>query len=285
MKNVFDIPQSLREAIDKVASIDHEPIVAQTAWRRDLDVRPIILHGGLFNRHLNEVYIGSVKNYHITDSVAGEIHTALNFPKDISHDVISSLNYYSKDGFDVINNHMRDAYVHNIPIPEQTQKHIDNIKSILYPKTDVNNLTLYTGVKESPAKTAGFEWNSTRPIKLITLPTFTSTTTSYDMASDFSKVDTSTDHHESDHHGVIHKNSKHIIELNFPTQIHHAVSMISHSNSPHEEEILLGPVHTFELNPRPTLVRSHAWNEYVWKATYHSSGNPMFKQRDFTKRS
>lgn len=284
MKDIFDIPQSLREAIAKVASIDHEPMVVQSSWRRDLDVRPIILHGGLFNRTLTEVYFGHVKDYYIADAVAAKAHSDLQFPKNIPAEAIASLHHYSRDGFDRINTLMRDAYVNQRSIPDDVQNHIDNIKSILHPRTSVNNLKLYTGVKESPAKTAGFEWNSTRPIKLITFPTFTSTTTSYDMASDFSKVDTETVHHESDHHGIIHSNAKHIIELTFPTEIHHAASMINHSNSPHEEEILLGPIHTFELNPRPTLVRSHAWNEYVWKATYHSSGNPMFKQRDFTKR-
>lgn len=286
MKNVFDIPKSLREAIEKVASIDHDPIIVQTSWRRDLDIRPLVMIAGLKKLStLTEVYSGKESQFHIDDSTAGKIHSLLELSDQPQH-VMKSLIHYSQNGSKDINNHLWEKYKNDVSIPDHILQHISNISSALKSHTPVNGLTLYTGVHESPATTAGFEWNSTRPIKLLHLPAFTSSSTNFNTAVRFTAVDKTSIHHESDHHGIILPRARHVIQLNFEEKIPSAASMIKHSTDPQEEEVLLGPNHSFELHPRPTLIKEYEDPVYVWKAISRGVDNsPMFKPRDFTKRS
>lgn len=287
MKNVFDIPQSLREAIDKVASIDRDRMTVNTSWRRDLDIRPLVMIAGLSKtRHINEVYDGKASDFATDEIEAQKNHDLLTVTKPKDFDVAQSVLYYSRSGYRKINSHLWNSYVHDAEVPNDIKTHVENIKTMLIPKTAVDNLNLYTGVKVSPASTSGIEWNSTRSIKLLHLPALTSTSTNFDVASQFTEHDNESTHHESDHHGIIQSGAKHILQLHFPNEIHHAVSMIDHSASPHEEEVLLGPNHSFELHPRPTKVDGPRGPVYVWKAVSRGVDNsPMFRQRDFTKSS
>lgn len=277
--SIFDIPQSLLEAIYQVTN--------PTSWRRDLDIRPLVLIAGLStNRTLNEVYHGNRKQFSSDDVASQKLHDLLTIDKPKTLSVANSLSHYSGSGFDQINKHLWNNHVLGNDIPQDVKTHVENIKSVLIPETKVDNAKLYTGVKISPAAVAGFEWNSTRPVKMLTLPAFTSTSTNFDVVSRFANRDNVSVHHESDHHGVIESGAKHIIELNFPETIHNAASMLNHSNSPHEEEVLLGPNHNFELHPRPTKIDGTFGPTYVWKAVSRGvSDQPMFKQREFTKKS
>lgn len=276
--SVFDIPQSLLEAINQVTN--------PTSWRRDLDIRPLVMIAGLSkHRIVNEVYSGKASDFATDETEAQKIHDALTIPTPKNSRVAYSLSHYSGSGYDHINSSLWHNYLHGSEVPNDVKSHTDNIKSVLLPETKINNLKLYTGVKVSPAATAGVEWNSTRPVKILHLPAFTSTSTNFDVAEQFTEPDMESVHHESDHHGVIEPGATHILQLNFPNTIHHAASMMDHGVG-HEEEVLLGPNHRFELHPRPTKIdRSHG-PVYVWKATSIGVNNElMFKQRDFTKHS
>lgn len=273
--SIFNIPKPLLEAIDKVTN--------PTTWRRNLDIRPLVMLAGLSKASIDEVYFGSASQFGSEDSDAKHIHSLLEIPKPRSSSVVDSLSYYGDIGSVDINHHMWENYLHGSAMSDNIKSHVDNIKSVMLPSTDIDHLKLYTGVKTSPAAIAGVEWNSTRPIKLLHLPAFTSTSTNFDVAIRFTDPDNTTIHHESDHHGIILPNARHIIELNFYGSIPHAMSMINHDGASHEEEVLLGPNHSFELHPRPNKIDGYKDPIYVWKAISRGVDNtPMFKQRNFT---
>ena len=275
--SIFDIPQSLLEAINEVTN--------PTGWRRDLDIRPLVMIAGLSkHRVVNEVYQGKSSDFATDESEAQKVHDALTIPRPKNSRVAYSLSHYSGSGYDHINGSLWYSYLHGHEVPSDVKLHADNIKSVLLPETKVDDLKLYTGVKVSPVTTAGVEWNSTRPVKILHLPAFTSTSTNFDVATQFTEPDTESVHHESDHHGVIESGATHVLQLNFPERIHHAASMMDHGVG-HEEEVLLGPNHSFELHPRPTKIDGPNGTVYIWKAISRGVDNsPMFKQRDFTKR-
>jgi hypothetical protein len=258
--NVFNVPKPLLEAIDKVAS---------NSWRRDFDIRPLVLIAGLHRLgSINEVFSGNSSDYDISDTDAGKIHNLLKIHKQ--HNRIShSIDHYCGSGSVDINHHMWENHVNGSAIPEHIKSHINNIKSALIPSTNIDHIRLFTGIRQSPVTTAGFEWNSSRPIKHLHLPSFTSTSTNFDVASSFTHIDSESVHHESDHHGIVLPHARHVLELNFHGEIPNAASMVGHSGASHEEEVLLGPNHKFELNPRPTLVQHYDDPVYVWKATYN----------------
>jgi hypothetical protein len=58
-----------------------------------------------------------------------------------------------------------------------------------------------------------------------------------------------------------------VIQFNFGNTIKNAASLVKHSGASHEEEVLLGGGHVFELHPRPTHVGGFEDPLYVWKAT------------------
>ena len=268
--SIYNIPESLLEAALQVTS---------PTWRRDLDIRPLVLIAGIPKSRLSEVFAGKYGDFGISDSDAQAIHDDLAIPSRLSSKVTHSLNHYTSSGYEHINQTLRDSYANGTDVPNDVRMHTDNIKSILHPEKAVNNLSLFTGVKESPATTAGFEWNSTRPIKILHLPAFTSSTTSFDIAADFTKPDETSPHHESDHHGEIEKGATHILHLHFPNKIRLAASVAGHGIG-HEEEVLLGPNHRFELHPRPTKVDGPIGPIYVWKATSIGvDDRPMFVPR------
>ncbi len=272
--SVFNIPNTLLEAIDQV--------INPTSWRRDIDIRPFVIVAGLYKKDLNEVYEGDSKDFGHTTEEAKHIHHLLDIPAPTPN-IKSSLDYYSGNGSFDINDHLWKNYLHGYnSIPAKFKRHIDNINSVLKPSTTVGHLKLYTGLQTSPADLGAMEWNSTRPIKLMHLPAFTSTTTNFNVAARFSIPVGKTQHHESDHHGIILPNSRHILELNFHDNIHQAGSIMNHSAAPHEEEILLGPNHSFELHPRPTKIQGYTDDPlYVWKAISRGvDTSPYFKQRE-----
>lgn len=269
MMDVFGNPDSLLEAVKRVISFDDYPLVLIAGFSR-----PIV----------NEVYVGYPYQFETSSVDAERIHSLLEIPKPKSSRVAYSLSLYGGSGSKDINHHMWKNYLHGSIIPDDIKSHIDNISSVLIPSTNIDHVKLYTGVKTSPATTAGVKWNSTRPIKMMHLPAFTSTSTNFDVAHSFTEPDYTTHHYESDHHGIILPNARHIIELNFNGSIPHAASLINHVGSSTEEEVLLGPNHRFELHPRPTKLNTADGVTYIWKAVSRGIDNtPMFKQRDFTK--
>lgn len=232
--------------------------------RRDLDIRPIPFEIGLIrsSKSLKEVHHVDLKDFDVnSEEQAERMHDALTIPK-IDHFVGHYLGSGSVDINQVLWNH----HLSESPIPNHILRHIKSIDSHMKDRTE-GNFRLYSGLPRSPAHISAIEWNSTRPKKLIHVPSYISTTTDMDTAIHFTREDSDTKHHESDHHGIILPNARHIIELNFLGHIKNAASMKDHSGA-NEDEILLGRDHQFELHPRPTLIKNSGYSDpiYVWKA-------------------
>lgn len=257
-------------------------MVNPIGWRRDLDIRPLAIFAGLSRQHLLEVYDAYPRQFATSIESAQRIHDTISISTSAESTSIESLKHYSGDGFKEINDGLWNKYVHGVDLHPSISTHIENIKSLLN-KSTTEPVTLFTGVKISPATLAGIEWNSSRPKKLITFPSFTSTTTNSDVAQSFCALDTISHHHESDHHGVIETGARHVLQLEFPLGLHHAASMVDHSQSPHEEEVLLHPGHSFELHPRPTRVKNMLGNVYFWKAVAHNEMFPPMMRNLKTK--
>lgn len=241
--------------------------------RRDLDIRPLAVVCGLnWGKELHEVYSLPHSDFYMPDDEQDMVHSSLKIPKGNS-----SLDHFGGAGSTEINNALWENYKHSTSIPNHIASHIAAIHSILHAHVDLKSpIKLYTGLPKSPAAIAGMEWNSTRPKKILHLPAFTSTTTDLDIAHRFTDPDEETQHHESDHHGIILPNSRHILQLNFNHQIKNAASIYEHVGNKHEKEILLGPRHEFELNPRPThLVDPYSEHPtYLWVA--HKGAKHLF---------
>lgn len=249
--------------IDNIAS-------AYISMRRDLDIRPISLQVGLFkNQKIEEVFKKNFSQEYFNSEEENErIHEVLDIPKG-SH----SLDFYTGSGSEEINHHLWQNHLDGSEIPNHIKRHVASIDSLLIPKVE-GKFKLYTGLLKSPTHISAMEWNSTRPNKLIHIPSYISTTSDFNVAPFFTRPDEETEHHESDHHGIVHKGAIHVLELNFENGIHNAASVKKHSGAKHENEVLLGRNHHFVLNPRPTLLENSDYVNplYLWKA--HSFIHP-----------
>jgi hypothetical protein len=245
------------------------------SWRRDLNINPISICIGL-NRHieLNEVYhVRDITSYPTNDENEQEkIHKILEIPK-IQH----STNHYLGSGSVDINHFLWEHHKHGSPIPNHIKNHIKAIDSDMKDRILLDHpIKLYSGLIESPASISAMHWNSTRPKKIIHIPSYISTSTDFNTAARFTQNDEKSEHHESDHHGIVMSHARHVIELNFPKMIHNAASVKNHSGA-NEDEVLLGRDHEFELHPRPYKIEGYADPVYLWKA-YHAPCQKLKKE-------
>ena len=268
--SIDDIPKSLLDAVESVIK-KNDSFSAIAGLRKDIDAKYLYLFAGLDKHNrLNEVYASSINEFPEMVDDELRVHNALAIHSPIdNYDVKKSLDFYMGNGSKEINHHLWEHHkdqTHQIPL--HIKNHINNIESILKPKTELENAKLYTGVPISPATTAGIEWNSSRPVKFLKFPAFTSASSNFKSAAKFTNIDRTSLHHESDHHGIIKPNARHVIELNFNGHIRNAVSLYGHGNDFDEREILLGRDHEFELHTRPKLIDDYYDQPvYVWKAT------------------
>lgn len=260
--------KSFREFIESAESAKIG--VPETHWdtRRDLDIRPLYMLVGL-NKDavLTEVYLGGDFD---TLLLPNEHHDKIqNLLRKEPSQEDSDIMLYTGNAAHHINNSIWVNHLHNTPYPDGHEEFINDIQRRLSGTTNLNGdaIHLYSGLPRSPVGLAGFEWNSTRKKKLLNLPAFTSSTSDPHVAANFTNVDVDSIHHESDHHGVILPNSRHILRMEFSGNIKDAMSVSHISKNPHEREVLLGRQHQFELNPRPTQYSGLVNPIYVWHAT------------------
>jgi hypothetical protein len=248
-------------------------IALSTSWRRDLDIQPMHLLCGLNStEQLSEVYSSSIEAHRISDADQAEIHAKYNHPN-----ASVDLKRYTRESYPINNalwnHHVNGTEIH--PLHKDQIRAIDRDIPIHHTDSDI---PLFTGVKTSPANTAVVQWNSTRPIKLITLPAYTSATTHINTAIRFSSNDNETLHHESDHHGIILPNAKHIIQLHLKLGMNHQLTSAKNFSQVdrNENEIILGRHYDFELHPRPDQIGHNPLNPvYLWHA--HSGHSSPFR--------
>lgn len=151
--------------------------------------------------------------------------------------------------------------------------HVAEIDSDLIHVHAKNDLVLYSGFGASPMARSG-EWHPTRTSKVVHLPAYTSTSTNLETAVRFTVPDTHTQHIESDHHGLILPNARHVVKINVPEGTNGIASVRNVSTNMHENEFLLARGHSIVLHHRPTAIHNEYRNPvYVWHADVFSK-NP-----------
>lgn len=135
-------------------------------------------------------------------------------------------------------------------------KHLD---SAMAKHTSNKSAVLYTGIKDSPVKHFK-KVNGELPSTVkVTLPAYTSTSTSPNVAREFA-ADSS---HVNDlRHGITEPTVRHILKIHAPKGTH-AMSMKEFSWVPTENEVLLHRDHDIEIHKTPMHVGN---NTYIWHA-------------------
>lgn len=246
--------------------ISQSHLAVLASLNRNLDIRPLCVVAGLDRGCLTEVYQNSFNHFETNIDDQYEIHHSMEIPKG-NH----SLDYYGGAGSSSINNALWENFKNGNSL-FGVEHHIKKLDSIMREESIHHSpFNLYTGLPKSPVSLAGSEWDQSRAHKLLYFPAYTSTSTDVTTATLFTKRDDESDHHESDHHGVIEKGARHVLQLHYPNgKIHSAASVMNHVGNNTEMEVLLGRGHEYVLNPRPTKVTNSEFHDpiYVWHATY-----------------
>lgn len=144
--------------------------------------------------------------------------------------------------------------------------HIEEIDNDLKHTTAKSDLILYSGLPESPIAKNG-EWNHSRTSKIVHLPAYTSTSTNVHTATRFTGIDEQTKHLDSDHHGLILPNARHIVRISVPKGTTGVASARNFSTNTNENEFIMARGHSVEIHHRPTLLnKSYKDPVYMWHA-------------------
>ena len=182
--------------------ISQSHLAVLASLNRNLDIRPLYVMPG-FNRALTEVYHGPFEPFNYDDEEQQKIHDTLKIPKGNY-----SIDHYSGSGSVEINHALWEHFKNGENIPNHIQMHINALDRIMKPESIHSGpFSLYTGLPKSPISLAGSEWSKDREHKLMYFPSFVSTSTDAERASLFTDNDEETQHHESDHHGIIKQGS------------------------------------------------------------------------------
>ena len=134
-----------------------------------------------------------------------------------------------------------------------TSSNIDNKKTVSHLDSALNkhktdkDMTVYTGLKDSPAK--HFKTGKVEEHTTVHLPAFTSTSTSPKTAIGFSE---GTSNFKDENHGLEGVNN-HILKIHVPKGTH-AMSVKGHSFVPEENEVLLHRGHNLQIHRKPTTL-------------------------------
>jgi ADP-ribosyltransferase exoenzyme len=262
MKSVFDIPNSLLESINSVIGL-----------RRNLELHVADMHIGIVDLMLSEVYQGDFVNYLTTKQSHKTIHDSLRVNRPSKH-----LITYTKDSSH-LNQALWDNHVNNHALTPTQLDAVSDIESNLLHRDGVNGLKLYSGLPMSPIADIYGPWSADKQLKTFHNPAFTSTSTDINTAFRFSTSDKETMHHDSDHHGIVLPNARHIIEISMPKGIHELASTAHFSQVDlSENEVLLGRGYMFNIHHRPTQIGHNPLNPvYLWHA-HEAEVNPFRKK-------
>lgn len=141
-----------------------------------------------------------------------------------------------------------------------TVKHLD---SALNERKTTEDMHVYTGIKYSPSRHFARVAGKVESKKVVKLPAYTSTSSSFHSAREFSDL---TMHPNDDRHGIEHDEdvgeARHVLKIHVPKGTH-AMSLKKHSFAPTEHEVLLHRGHHIEIDAKPTKTDKLT---YVWNA-------------------
>jgi hypothetical protein len=182
--------------------------------------------------------------------------------KDMSAEHKEALNDYTDDSKDQNSTLIHFDNGHDVSGAKKEQ--IRRTDAALEGRHTTGDLTVYTGVKRSPAR----HFTKGQDSVEVHHPAYISTSTCFHMAKGFSD---SQKHPNNEKMGVeLDKNgeARHVLRLHVPKGTN-AVSTRSHSFVPGEHEVLLGRGHDFKIHHNPTIhvdadgTKYHVWDAHV----------------------
>lgn len=258
--SIFDIPPGLLEAIRQVQATSALPVGLDKTVELNVPDCEIGLDHSI--RQLVEVFDGSFNQFAIPKQDHESIHR--KFAVLNPHQALLDYTKSSRR----VNSPLWDHHVEGKELPQDVHEAVRNIDASLPIRHDVAGLTLYSGLPKSPISDQYGFWGNDRSHKAFHVPAYISTSTDVNVAYRFSKVDTVTDHHESDHHGIVLPRATHLIQINMPEGNHQlgSLSKFSRVDRP-ENEILLGRGYELTIHARPTQIGHNPLNPvYLWHA-------------------
>jgi hypothetical protein len=200
----------------------------------------------------------------ITDEQNKHMHEVVAPIKKLRGDHLEAVKEYSDESLplnSVLHRHDK-RYDISTKNNEQYRKTISDLDSALDKHKTTQDSTVYTGIKYSPAKHFRRENGVVPDKKVVHLPAFTSTSSSFHSAREFSD---NTMHPNDERHGIDYDgdyHARHVLKIDVPKGTH-AMSLQSHSFVPAEKEILLHRGHNIEIDKMPEHVGN---NTYLWHA-------------------
>ena len=183
-------------------------------------------------------------------------HAVVNY--DITKQHVKAIRDYTDDSM-VLNRNLRlyergDGTNHNVY--NHTQ-HIERLDDLLNKHKTKEDFHVFTGVKVSPAR----DFVNHKKSQEVKLPSYTSTSTSIDVASSFAH---DAPHYKDELHGIDNPDdeTRHVLKIHVPKGSH-AVSVRKHSFLPGEHEVLLHRGHHLMIDPKPSR---HDHRTFVWNA-------------------
>lgn len=186
------------------------------------------------------------------------IHLKVAHPQKITSEQKESLSEYS-DCSRSINGALHRQHLGHTAPRNPVHEHIKNLTDTLNNHKTGEDMSVYTGLPNSPAK--HFK-DHTKP-QHVHLPAFTSTSTSLQQAKGFAEQSKDAHDHK---HGLENKLHRHVLKIDVPKGSS-AMSLRKHSFVPKENEILLNRGHEIEIHPKPTVVEHMLHGTHViWHA-------------------
>lgn len=211
----------------------------------------------------------------LTEEIIAEVHSASRSEYDESdfenmlrlHKIHSIPKSDVVHAYTINSDYLKEAMDERIngkQIHPEFRKFVRDLDATIDPHSSKENLKLYSGLRLSPIAQHG-AWHPSMSHRELNLRKFTSASTKMSTAEQFARSDAQTFHHESDHHGIILPNAKHIIRFNIPTGFTGIASVMDQSKNPNEFEFLMSRDHKFNVVARPHEIKTGIVR-YVWDA-------------------
>ena len=198
-----------------------------------------------------------------SDSQQEEVHTdTFQAKKDkLSSSELDALKNYTDDSTRINRMHraIHDDNDVSDPRYDSLKTQSTYIDSAMSRHKSNKDTILYTGIGESPAKHFK-KVNGELPHRVtVTLPAYTSTSTSPNVAHEFAKE---TAHVNDLRHGITDPTSRHILKIHAPAGTH-GMSAKEFTWVPSENEVILHRGHNIEIHKTPMHMGG---NNYMWHA-------------------
>ena len=225
-----------------------------------------ITFNGLGEQTVSNHFHGQIDQY--SKEHEDKIHEE-NSPKDKTH--AKHLNSYSR-GSKQLNMALRAKYAEGKKIPSHVREKLKNLDSVLDKSKLKSEMHVYTGLRDSPEK--HFEGLKPGESARVHLPSYTSTTTNFEITKQFAgysdrknRVGTKHEPRNTDHEAE-GKKEQHILKLHLDKGAK-AVSVKKNSHFKAENEVLLHRGYDIQIHPNPSVHGgTHVWHAVLVKRNH-----------------